>query len=138
MVRTRVGSGPPPGLDYGPGTPSPRILGLVVSDLDPSRRSRLCIQGPGTFPWGSRPSVDTMEYIVFSGRVVTWESTTWWGRALFTTGLEVAAWAPRLHTIVRGTPVLGYRQWPRGPLHGRMRACRWGQNLYFASTWHEW
>jgi hypothetical protein len=23
--------------------------------------------------------------------------------------------APRLHTIVRGTPDLGYRQWPPGP-----------------------
>jgi hypothetical protein len=33
----------------------------------------------------------------------------WWGRVLFTTRLEIVAWAPRLHTVVRGTPVSGYR-----------------------------
>jgi hypothetical protein len=59
-------------------------------------------------PWGSGPIVVTLEYTVFSGRVATWELTTWWGRVLFTTRLEVAAWAPRLHTVVRGAPVLGY------------------------------
>jgi hypothetical protein len=37
----------------------------------------------------------------------------------------------------RGTLVLGYRQWPLSPPQGRMRACRWGQNLYPASTWHD-
>jgi hypothetical protein len=29
-----------------------------------------------------------------------------------------------------GTPVSRYRQWPLGPPQGRVRACRWGQNLY--------
>jgi hypothetical protein len=93
---------------------------------------------PGGEQWRNRPTVDTLEYIVFSGRVATRESTTWWGRALFTTRLEVVAWSPRIHTVVRGTPVSGYRQWPPGPPQGRMRACRWGQNLYFAPTWHDW
>jgi hypothetical protein len=37
--------------------------------------------------------------------------------------------APRLHIVVRGTPDLGYRQWPPGPPQGRIRACRWGQSL---------
>jgi hypothetical protein len=36
---------------------------------------------------------------------------------------------PRLLTIVRGTPVPGYRQWPPGPPQGRLRPCRWGQSL---------
>ena len=86
----------------------PRGPGTPVEVLVLTRRSGLYVQGSGTFPWGSRPTADTLEYIVFSGRVATQESTTWWGRALFTTRLEVAAWAPRLHTVVRGTPVSGY------------------------------
>jgi hypothetical protein len=74
-----------------------------------TRRSGLYVQGSCTSPWGSGPTVDTLEYIIFSGRVATRESTTWCGQALFTTRLEVAAWAPRLHTVVRGTPVSGYQ-----------------------------
>jgi hypothetical protein len=38
---------------------------------------------------------------------MTWEVLS---QVLFTTRLEIAAWAPCLHTVVRGTPVLGYRQ----------------------------
>jgi hypothetical protein len=45
---------------------------------------------------------------------------------LFSARLRVAAQASCLHTIVRGTPNPGYRQWPLGPPHRRMRACRWG------------
>jgi hypothetical protein len=82
--------------------------------LDLTQRSGLYVQGSGTSRWGSGPTVDTLEYIVFPGRVATWESTTWWGRALFTTRLEVAAWAPRLHTVARGTPVSGYQHYCRG------------------------
>jgi hypothetical protein len=81
----------------GPGTP--------VEVMDLTRRPDLYVQGSDTSLWGSGPTVDTLEYIFFSGRVATRESSTWWGRALFTMRLEVAAWAPHLHTIVRGTPV---------------------------------
>jgi hypothetical protein len=77
---------------------------------DPTRRSGLHVQGSGTFPWGFGPTVDISEYIVFSGHVATLEPSTWWGRVLFTTRLEIAAWAPRLHAVVRGTPVSGYQQ----------------------------
>jgi hypothetical protein len=35
----------------------------------------------------------------------------WWGRVLFTARLEIVAWARYLHTVVRGTPVSGYRQY---------------------------
>jgi hypothetical protein len=85
--------------------------------LDLTRGSGLYVQGSGIFPWGFGPTVDTLEYIVFFGHVAAPEPSTLWGRMLFTMRLEIAAWVPRLHTIVRGTPVLGYRQWP--PVHLR-------------------
>jgi hypothetical protein len=87
------------------------------------------MQGSDTFPWGSGPTVDTLEDIVFFGHVAALELSTWWGRVLFSMRLEIAAWAPCLHTVVRGTLVSGYRQWPSGPPQGRIRACRWGQSL---------
>jgi hypothetical protein len=34
--------------------------------------------------------------------------------------------APRLYTVVRGTSVSGYRQWPSGPPQGRIRALQVG------------
>jgi hypothetical protein len=89
------------------------ILGVQfapVEVLDLTLRSGMYTQGSGTFPWGSGPTVDTLEYIVFSGHVAAPEPSTWWGRALFTTRLEIAAWVSRLHTVVRGTPISGYRQ----------------------------
>jgi hypothetical protein len=64
------------------------ILGVrfvAVEVLDLTRGSGLYIQGSGTFPWGSGPTVDTLEYIVFSGHVAALEPSTWWGRVLFTT-----------------------------------------------------
>jgi hypothetical protein len=78
------------------------------------------MQGSGTFPWGSGPIVDTLEDIVFSGHVAALEPSSWWGRVLFTTRLEIVARAPRLHTVVRGTPVSGYRQNPF-----TTSACQW-------------
>jgi hypothetical protein len=98
-------SGPDP-TQRGPGP----VLGVrfaSVEVLDLTRGSGLYMQGSGTFPWGSGPTVDTLEYIVFSGHVVAPEPSTWWGRVLFTTRLEIPAWAPRLYVVVRGTPVSG-------------------------------
>jgi hypothetical protein len=43
------------------------------------------MQGSSTFPWGSGPTVDTLEDIVFPGHVAALEPSTWWGRVLFTT-----------------------------------------------------
>jgi hypothetical protein len=63
------------------------------------------------FPMGSGPIVDALEHIVFSGRVAALEPSVWWGRVLFATRLEIAAWTPRLHTVARGTPVSGYRHY---------------------------
>jgi hypothetical protein len=119
------------GLDPTQRGPEP-ILGVrfaPVEVLNLTRRSGLHIQGSGTFPWGSGPTIDTLEYIIFSGHVAVPEPSTWWGRALFTTRLEIAAWVSRLYIVVRGTPVSGYQQWPPGPPQGRVRACRWGQSL---------
>jgi hypothetical protein len=95
----------------------------------PCPEVRSVYTGVRYFPVGSGPTVDTLEYIVFSSHVAAPEPSTWWGRVLFTTRLDIAAWAPRLHAVIRGTPVSGYRQWPPGPPQGRIRACRWGQNL---------
>jgi hypothetical protein len=74
------------------------------------RRSGPYMQGSDTFPSGSGPTVDTLECIIFSGHVAAPEPSTWWGWVLFTTRLEIAARVRRLHTVVRGTPVSGYRQ----------------------------
>ncbi len=112
------------------------ILGVrfaLVEVLDLSRRSGLHIQGSGTLPWGSGLTVDALEYITFSGHVAALDLPMWWGQALllaqssrsrlgeswpgptyssFTTRLKIAAWVLRLYTVVRGTLVSGYRQFP--------------------------
>jgi hypothetical protein len=109
-VQTRIVTGPPPGS-------CPRPVHVLSWDLavrgpDPAQGGgvRGPSQGSGHVRGGSGPysevrsvrtgvrhslmgsgrTVDTLEYIVFSGRVATRESSTWWGRALFTTRLEVA------------------------------------------------
>jgi hypothetical protein len=89
--------------------PVPGAWFVPVEVLDLARRSGLYMQGSGTFPWGSGPTFDTLEDIAFSGHVVTPEPSTWWGWVLLTTQLEIVARAPRLHIVVRGTPVSGYQ-----------------------------
>jgi hypothetical protein len=115
---TQMGPGPVPGVRF-----------ALVGVRGFTRRSGLYMQGSDAYPWGSGPTIDTLEGIVFSSHVAATEPSTWWSRVLFTMCLEIAAWAPRLHAVVRGTPVSGYRQWPPGPPQGRIRACRWGQIL---------
>jgi hypothetical protein len=101
--------------DLGPtqGGPVPisGVQSVLVEVLDPARRFRLCIQGSDTFPWGPRPTVDTMEYIVSSSHVAAPVPTTWRGHALFATWLEAATWTSHLHTVLRGTFDSGYRQY---------------------------
>jgi hypothetical protein len=61
------------------------ILGVrfaPVEVLDLTRKSDLYIQGSDTFPWGSRLTIDTLEYIIFPGHVAAPEPSTWWGRVL--------------------------------------------------------
>jgi hypothetical protein len=64
-------SGPDP-TQGGPG-PVPGVRFAPVDVLDLARRSGLYVQGSDTFPWGSAPTVDTLEYIVLSGHVATRE-----------------------------------------------------------------
>jgi hypothetical protein len=100
-------SGPDPtqrGLE-----PVPGVWFVLAEVLDPAQRSDPYRQGSGIFPRGFGPTIDTLEDIVFSGHVAALEPSTWWGRVLFTTRLEIATRAPRLHTVVRGTPVSWYR-----------------------------
>jgi hypothetical protein len=61
----------------------PEVRSVPAKVLDLARRSGLCIQGSGTFPWGFRPTVDTLEYIVSSNHVAAPEPPSWWGQALF-------------------------------------------------------
>jgi hypothetical protein len=57
--------------------------------------------GSGTFPWGSKPTVDTLEDIVFPGHMATPEPSMWWERVLFTVRLRIAAWTAHLHIVER-------------------------------------
>jgi hypothetical protein len=62
-------SGPDPtwrGLD-----PIRGVRFAPVGVLDLTRRPGLYIQGSDTFPWGSGLTVDTLEFIIFSGHVAT-------------------------------------------------------------------
>jgi hypothetical protein len=97
--------------------------------------SRAVIGGPGCAYRGPVPLAEVrfkwyiLGCIIFLRHMAPLERPTWWVRALFTAWLGNVVWAPRLHTVVRGTPYSGYQQWPPGPPQGRMRACRWGQSL---------
>ena len=61
------------------------ILGIQfapVEVLDLTRRPGLYIQGSDIFPWGSKLTVDILEYIIFSGHVAAPVLSTWWGQVL--------------------------------------------------------
>jgi hypothetical protein len=77
---TQRGPRPVPGVRFAP-----------MEVLNLTWRSGLYIQGSDTFLWGSGPTVDTLEYIVFSGHVAAPEPSTWWDWVLFTMRLEIAA-----------------------------------------------
>jgi hypothetical protein len=113
---TQRGSDPIIGVRFAP-----------VEVLDLTRRPDLYTQGSDTFPWGSRLTVDTLGYIIFSSHVVAqsrphggvrcccWPRvvTRSWGESRpgpthssFTTRPKIAAWVLCLHTVVG----VGYRQ----------------------------
>jgi hypothetical protein len=77
-----------------------------------TRGSGSCVQGSGAYSWRSGPTDCIPGYTIFSGHVAPLEPSTWWGQVLFTVRLEIAARAPYLHTVVRGTPDSGYRHTP--------------------------
>jgi hypothetical protein len=61
------------------------VRSVHVGVLDQTWRSGLYIQGSGTFPWGSRLTVDVLEYITFSGHMAAPDPPMWWGQALLLT-----------------------------------------------------
>jgi hypothetical protein len=125
----------------------------------PTWRSELYIQGSDTLSWGSRLTVDALDYITFSGHVAALEPPTWWGRMLLLAQSShprlgrVTAWPHTkllYHTTKdscvgtvssycsKGYPSFRIPTVAPGPPQGRMQTCRWGQSLYFASTWPDW
>jgi hypothetical protein len=69
-------------------------------------------------PTGAGLTVGVLKQATPYGHVATPDLLTRRDRVLSTARLEIAARAPSLHTVVRGTPDLGYRQWPRACLRG--------------------
>jgi hypothetical protein len=126
------------------------VRSIHVGVLDQTWRSGLYIQGPGTsyegldsllMSWSTSLSLDMWRLqtrpcggvrrccwprIVARGWGEPWPGPTY---ISFTMRLKIAAWVLRLYTVVRGTLVSGYRQWPPGPPQERMQACRWGPKL---------
>jgi hypothetical protein len=98
--------------------PAPKVRFVPTEVLDPTLRFGPCMKGSGTFPCGSGPTVDISEDNVFSGHVVALELSTWSGRVLFTKRLEIAARAPRLHTVARVPLFQGTDSGPRAHLRG--------------------
>jgi hypothetical protein len=64
--------GPDP-TQRGPG-PVPGVRSVPAEVLDPARRFGPDMQGSDTFPWGSGPTVDTLEDIVFPATWQPWPS----------------------------------------------------------------
>jgi hypothetical protein len=81
----------------------------------------LCAQGSCAFLRRSGPDDVVSENTTSTAHEIS--------LGLFSAWLGIAAQSSCLHTVVRGTPDSGYRQWPPGPPQGRERACRWGQSL---------
>jgi hypothetical protein len=79
--------------------------------LDRTRGSGLCVQGTSASLRGSDPNDCISEYTTSSVLVTS--------SGLFSVLLEIATQTSCLHTVVRGTPDSGYRQWPPGPPQGR-------------------
>jgi hypothetical protein len=88
------------------------------SRIEPGGTCHVC-WGPALSHWGPDPL--TISWYMLPSLV------TWWSRSRPRGG--VGRCLPCLHTIVRGTSVPRYRQWPLGPPQGRLQACRWGQSL---------
>jgi hypothetical protein len=82
--------------------------------------------GSDTFPRGSGSTDDIMVYVTFSGHLAAPESPMWWGRALFTTCLDMNVWVPRLDTVVRGTPCSRVPTVAPGPTSGEVMSLQVG------------
>jgi hypothetical protein len=80
-----------------------------------TRESRATIGGPScayrgpALPRGVPTRLMHPGCIIFPCHMEPLDLSLWWGRALFTVWLRNGVRAPRLHTVVRGTPDSGYR-----------------------------
>jgi hypothetical protein len=83
-------------------------------------RPRLGMLGSDILSRGSGSTDDITVYVTHS-------EVTWWPRSCPRGGVRRDL--PCLLTIVRGTLVPRYWQWPSGSPQGRLQACRWGQSL---------
>jgi hypothetical protein len=124
MVRTRVGSGPRLVLIKAWVFFVPESRDPAVSGPDPTQRGPVCTRGgPGPCP-EVRSVYTGVRHFPMGVRTHCWYLGVYrllWprgspgsvhvvGSGAFITQLEIAAWAPRLHAVVRGTHVLVYRQ----------------------------
>jgi hypothetical protein len=116
-------SGPDP-TQRGPG-PVPVVWFTPVRVLDLARRFGLYIQGSGTFPWGSRPTIDALEHIVFS--VPRPVHVVGSGAVCHATRDSRAGTVPSYCS--KGYPCFRVLTVAPGPPEGRIRAYRWGQSL---------
>jgi hypothetical protein len=103
--------------------PMPRSRHFLSRDL--------VMGGPELTWWGPNPIQWLRAALLRGSGLCTQGSCTFWARwrclrerhlncprdtsGLFSVRLRVAAQASCLHTVVRGTPNPGYRQWPPGP-----------------------
>jgi hypothetical protein len=71
-----------PGPHTGGPDPIPGVRLALMEVLDQPWRSGLYIKGSGTLPWGSRLTIDALEYITFSIHVAALDPSIWWGQAL--------------------------------------------------------
>jgi hypothetical protein len=83
-----------------------RLAYLGVPDR--TRRSGLCVQGSGAVSRRSGLTDGILKYITSSIHMASLGLPMCWSRVLFTARLGIAARAPCLHIVVRGTPNSGY------------------------------
>ena len=99
---------------------------LTRRDLRPTRVTRhaflgapdLYIQGSGVPLWRSRPNDASWGLLPFLATWCPLDLPTWWGRVLFSVWPGDVVCVQRLQVVEEGTPVPGYRQWPRARLRG--------------------
>jgi hypothetical protein len=123
-ARTRVSTGPL----HTPGSFSFRDPAGVRTY--PEAPDLYVYRGPMTFCGGP----DLLGCGVFPCHVAPFGLPIRWGQARSSAWLGDVAWVWCLHAVGKGTPDLGYRQWPPVPPQGRMRAYRWDQSLIVCWT----
>jgi hypothetical protein len=128
--------GGPDSTKRGPG-PVPGVRPVPTEVLDPARRSGPDMQGSSTFQWWVRTHRRFL-----GGYCLPWPRgdpeavhVVWSGTVYRATRDSRAGTMPSCCS--KGYPYFRIPTVALGPPQGRIRACRWGQNLYLASTWYD-